>query len=90
VLEVARAVADYFKADVPIRVTGDFRIGDIRHNVADVSALTQLTGITPRWSFVDGLTEFLRWAEGHEAADAGFERSLSELRERGLLGSARS
>jgi dTDP-L-rhamnose 4-epimerase len=90
VREVAETVAKHFRADVPIHVTGDFRLGDIRHNVADISALTQLTGFTPRWSFLAGLAEFLNWAAAHEPADAGFERSLAELRARGLLGSAKS
>lgn len=90
VLEVANAVVQHFKASVPVRVTGNFRLGDIRHNFADISALQRLTPFVPKWSFLAGLGEFLRWAEQYEAADAGFERSLSELRERGLLGTASS
>jgi len=90
VLQVAQAVVRYFKADVPIRVTGNFRLGDIRHNVADITALQQLTSFSPKWSFDEGLREFLSWAALYEATDAGFERSLVELRERGLLGTAKS
>lgn len=88
VLEIARAVVAHFEADVPIRVSGDYRLGDVRHNVADIAALRDVTGFTPRWSFAAGLSEFLNWAAQHDASDAGFERSISELRERGLFGSA--
>lgn len=88
VLEVAHAVVDFFKAEVPIEVTGAFRLGDIRHNAADISRIQALTGFEPRWTFKDGLNQFLSWASGHEAQDAGFERSLAELRERGLMGKA--
>jgi dTDP-L-rhamnose 4-epimerase len=89
VLEVAESIVAHFKADVPIRVSGNYRVGDIRHNFADVSALQALTGFTPKWAFRDGLHEFLRWSESFAAADAGFEKSLAELRDRGLLGSAK-
>jgi dTDP-L-rhamnose 4-epimerase len=90
VLEVAQAVVRHFRSDVAVRVTGNFRLGDIRHNFADITALQQLTPFTPKWTFAAGLGEFLRWAEQYEATDAGFERSLVELRERGLLGTANS
>lgn len=85
VLDVAAAITRHFKADVPITVTGAFRIGDIRHNFADISRIADLTGFTPRWNFENGLAQFLCWAEGHVASDAGFDRSLEELKQRGLM-----
>lgn len=87
VLEVAGAVIDYFKADVPVRVSGAFRVGDIRHNVADISAIQAITDFSPKWAFKDGLKEFLDWASGYGASDSGYERSLKELADRGLFGS---
>ncbi|MBN9589556.1 MAG: epimerase [Alphaproteobacteria bacterium 64-11] len=85
VLEVADAIVRYFKANVQVEVTGAFRLGDIRHNFADISRISALTGFQPRWSFADGLRAFLAWAETHTAADVGFDRSLAELKERGLM-----
>ncbi len=89
VLEVAHAVRSYFKADVSVRVTGAYRVGDIRHNAADISRISALTGFAPKWVFAQGLNQFLAWAQTHEASDVGFERSLQELKERGLMGAAR-
>jgi dTDP-L-rhamnose 4-epimerase len=85
VLDVAHAIAGHFKADVPVTVTGAFRLGDIRHNFADISRIAALTGFEPRWPFADGLKAFLDWAETHEVRDSGFDRSLEELKERGLM-----
>lgn len=85
VLEVARTVIDYYGADVPVQVSGAYRLGDIRHNVADISRIQALTGFTPKWAFADGLRAFLDWAGTHDAADAGFEKSLKELSDRQLL-----
>jgi dTDP-L-rhamnose 4-epimerase len=86
VLEVAHAVRAFFNSDVPVQVTGKFRLGDIRHNVADTARIHQLTGYAPKWKFTAGLAAFLQWAQASEAADIGFERSLSELERRGMLG----
>jgi dTDP-L-rhamnose 4-epimerase len=85
VLEVALAIKHYFHSGVPIHVTGAFRVGDIRHNAADIARLQELTAFQPKWRFLDGLIEFLRWTEAHHVKDAGFERSLAELKERGLF-----
>jgi dTDP-L-rhamnose 4-epimerase len=90
VLEVAHAVRDHFKSDVAVRVTGAYRVGDIRHNAADITRIAALTGFTPKWTFAEGLTRFLAWAQTHASSDAGFERSLDELRQRGLMGGASS
>ena len=85
VMEVARAVIDHYGVDVPVEVTGAYRVGDIRHNMADISRIQVLTGFTPKWAFRDGLKAFLDWAGTHEAADSGFDKSLKELSDRQLL-----
>jgi dTDP-L-rhamnose 4-epimerase len=83
--EVARAIVDYFNSNIAVRATGDFRLGDIRHNVADISSICTLTGFSPKWSFNEGLHQFLSWVENKETFEAGYERSLNELKERGLF-----
>ena len=85
VYDVAQAIVNYFNANVTVQVTGDFRIGDIRHNVADISSISTLTGFTPKWTFNEGLHQFLSWASNKETYEAGYERSLAELKERGLF-----
>jgi len=86
VADVAKAVIAYFGADTKVTVSGDFRVGDIRHNVADIAAIRSAAGFNPKWSFEDGLRQFLDWAISHSAVDAGFDRSMKELADRGLLG----
>lgn len=91
VLTVARGVATFFDSPAKITVTGAFRIGDIRHNVADVERLSTVLGMRPATSFNEGLDAFLRWAEGQEAHDKeAYGRSVGELRRHNLLVSARS
>jgi dTDP-L-rhamnose 4-epimerase len=57
VMEVAQAVIAHFGADVPVNISGAYRVGDIRHNVADISAIRALTGFDPKWGFAEGRDE---------------------------------
>jgi dTDP-L-rhamnose 4-epimerase len=85
VLEVAQVICEYWKSESPIQVTGQFRLGDIRHNVSDVTLLQQRTGFTPATRFHEGLTAFLDWAATQELGESGYQASLDELRQRGLM-----
>jgi dTDP-L-rhamnose 4-epimerase len=88
VLDVARAILQKLNAKGTIKVSGAYRVGDIRHNMADISRLSALTGFRPKWSFDAGLGEFLNWATSRNVVDIGFDRSMDELARRGLLGNA--
>lgn len=85
VLEVAEAIQTFWKSGSSIQVTGQFRLGDIRHNVADVSLLQEKTGFTPVQNFQRGLHAFLEWASTQEVVENGYQRSLEEMKARGLM-----
>lgn len=90
VLTVAEEIRNYFKSNSPIRVTGKFRIGDIRHNIADISELQKLLGFTPAVAFSEGLSRFLDWATQIPVQDKeAYIRSVSELSSKGLMGSVK-
>lgn len=85
VMEVAQAIVKYFSSSSRIQVSGAFRKGDIRHNVADVTKARALLGFEARWGFEDGLRRFLDWAAGQESVKATYAESLAEMRSRGLF-----
>jgi dTDP-L-rhamnose 4-epimerase len=85
VFQVAEKIAQFFGSNSEISITGAFRQGDIRHNFADISKFRQAFDFTPRISFSEGLKQFLAWAEEQEGVPAGYESSLREMRDRGLL-----
>jgi dTDP-L-rhamnose 4-epimerase len=72
------------REDLPPRVTGQFRRGDIRHCTADVSRARRGLGFVPRVAWDDGLRELLEWCRGAASADH-FVRAQRELESRGLL-----
>jgi dTDP-L-rhamnose 4-epimerase len=66
-------------------------MGDIRHNIADVTKLEQILGFIPGVPFQQGLANFLGWAAEQAPEDkAAYLRSVSELAGRGLMGKAAS
>jgi dTDP-L-rhamnose 4-epimerase len=85
VLQVAQEIVQFFGSSAEISITGAFRQGDIRHNLADLSKIQQAIGFTPRFTFREGLQRFLAWAAAQDRLAAGYESSLHEMRERGML-----
>ena len=85
VSEVVDNVTKYFKSTSEIKVTGAFREGDIRHNVADISKIRKILNFEPKWKFQDGILEFLNWASKNESKLNLYEKSLTEMKNRGLF-----
>lgn len=87
VMTVAQEIKAFFNSKSIIAVTGAFRIGDIRHNIADILTLQQVLGFSPATTFKDGLSNFLQWAAGQPAEDkSAYTRSVNELASKGLMG----
>lgn len=85
VIQVAQAVNGYFGGKSRVAVSGAFREGDIRHGMADLERAQALLGYQPQVRFESGLRKFLTWAEESQPESGSYERSLTEMEERGLL-----
>ena len=89
VMAVAQEIKAFFNSQSTISVTGAFRVGDIRHNIADVSLTKQVLGFVPSVPFKQGLSNFLSWASEQPAEDkVAYTRSVNELAAKGLMGSS--
>lgn len=85
VLEVIAQLERAFGTTARKRVTGNFRLGDIRHNFADQSQARLLLGFKPKMRFAEGIDAFVEWALNQPLEADSYERSLDELRQRSLL-----
>lgn len=85
VLTVAKTLIKHYGKEVPLKVTGNFRLGDIRHNFADISLTKERLGFTPKWDFDHGMENFCRWVDSQEVHDDRYEKSLEEMRDKGLF-----
>jgi dTDP-L-rhamnose 4-epimerase len=85
VLSIANTLRRHLGGDSQITVSGQFRAGDIRHNVADLAKVSRVLGFAPCVSFGDGLKRFVDWVRGERIQGDRYEESLNELREKGYL-----
>ena len=84
VREIAERLAAVLgKGYLAPEVTGKYRVGDIRHCVADISRARALLGYAPAVDFDEGLGELAQWLDGQTAEDRVAEAS-AELAARGL------
>ena len=81
--DLARAMLQVGGWDVPIEVTGTFRVGDVRHAFADTRRAERVLGFRAAATLLDGLRRWLGWAEASEAPDAT-DAAAAELSARGL------
>lgn len=84
VLTIANTLIEKYGVNVPINVSGNFRLGDIRHNYADITLARKLLGFEPRWSFSDGIGAFVKWVNLQEIQEDRYECSIEEMRKKGL------
>jgi dTDP-L-rhamnose 4-epimerase len=66
-------------------ITGEARVGDIRHCFADVQLAAKTLGYTAEVRLADGMTELAAWLEGQTAEDR-VDVATAELVRRGLAG----
>jgi dTDP-L-rhamnose 4-epimerase len=85
ILDVAKLLTKALGRDVPIRVTGQWRAGDIRHAWADLTRIREAYGFAPTVSLAEGLRRFAAWVDEQPLPSERFENMEEELREKGLL-----
>jgi dTDP-L-rhamnose 4-epimerase len=66
-------------------LTGEFRVGDVRHCFADISLARETLGYEPQVELEAGIAELAEWLEG-QTADDRVEAAAAELARRGLSG----
>ena len=85
VLTVAKTLIDAYSADVTVKVTGKFRLGDIRHNYAEMSKIKDLLGFKPKIFFKEGIQKFTKWVMSQGIEEDNLEASLVQMKKKGLL-----
>lgn len=84
VLTVANTLKKHYGIDVPVTVSGNYRLGDIRHNFADISKARKLLGYEPKWSFDEGIRKFTEWVNTQDVQEDKYESSIEEMKKKGL------
>lgn len=85
VIDIAEQLVQSFGGTSKTRISSEYRIGDIRHNVADISRLIELLPEGPKVKLSEGLNRFVNWVKTQPLPEDQLERANSELRERKLM-----
>lgn len=84
VITVATELSNNYGIQVPITISGNYRLGDIRHNYADITKAKQLLGFEPKISFKEGLKQFTNWVNTQEIEEDKYQQSIDEMKAKGL------
>jgi dTDP-L-rhamnose 4-epimerase len=85
VLTVAKTLIKAYQIEVPITITGKFRLGDIRHNYADLRKINTLLAFEPKVFFEEGIANFCKWVLSQKIEKDNLAQSLDEMKRKGLL-----
>ena len=85
VIEIAEILKKHYASFSEIKITGDFRIGDIAHNKADINKARDILGFNLTIDLDTGLKAFCSWVEGQDKDNSGYEQSLYEIEKAGMF-----
>ncbi len=75
-----------YNSNSKCKVSGNYRIGDIRHNFADISLAKNKLGYSPKFSFNKGIENFTNWVmQQNIMSSSDYEKSITEMKERNLF-----
>lgn len=84
VLTIANYLKENYRSNIKINVSGNYRVGDIRHNIADISNIETKLGYHPEVSVKEGLKKFVEWVDKQKVEQDNYESSISDMKEKGL------
>ena len=84
VLTVAKTLVKVYESDSKITVSGNYRLGDIRHNYADLAKVKAILGFEPKIDFEEGIQKFIEWVNVQNIVEDKYQQSIQEMKEKGL------
>lgn len=84
VLTVANTLVKEYSSNSKIEISGNYRLGDIRDNYADLTKIKEKLGFEPKVSFEEGISKFVQWVNLQEVSEDNYEKSINEMKEKGL------
>jgi dTDP-L-rhamnose 4-epimerase len=85
VLSVAQLLVAKYEKETDINISGDFRIGDIRHNFADLSKMKNYLNFESEIPLNQGIEAFTKWVLDQPIQENNFNQSLVEMKRKGIL-----
>lgn len=84
VLTIAETLRSKYKSNVQIKISGNYRLGDIKSNLADLSKSRSILGYEPKVKFEQGISNFVDWVEDQDVEADNYQESIEEMKRKGL------
>ncbi|MDX8380848.1 MAG: SDR family NAD(P)-dependent oxidoreductase [Ghiorsea sp.] len=81
---VANTLVKEYDSNSKIEISGNYRLGDIRDNYADLNKIKEKLGFEPKVSFEEGISKFVGWVNLQEVSEDKYDKSIKEMKEKGL------
>lgn len=85
VIDVVKHLINSYKSNVNYTISGNFRLGDIRDNYADLTKITADLGFIAKVPFEDGIKFFCDWVKSQKVNEDSYNDSFEEMKNKGLL-----
>ena len=82
--KVASTLVKEYKSNSKISISGNYRLGDIKDNYADLTKIQTKLGFKPKVDFEEGIKRFTKWVNAQEVVEDQYEKSINEMKEKGL------
>jgi dTDP-L-rhamnose 4-epimerase len=84
VIAISNFLRSKYDSGIEINISGNYRLGDIRHNYADLSKIKSFLGFTPEFDFASGLNNFCDWVNSQEIQNDKYQDSINEMKKKGF------
>ncbi|WP_259067110.1 NAD-dependent epimerase/dehydratase family protein [Mucilaginibacter sp. X4EP1] len=82
---VVKELLESYGVVVPVKISGNYRLGDIRHNFADLTKIKSNLGFEPKVTFAEGIKKFVQWVNTQSVQSDRYEHSIHEMKQKGLF-----
>ena len=83
-MTVANTLVKTYESNSKITISGNYRLGEMRDNYADLTKIREKLGLQPKVSFEEGINRFTKWAEVQEVVEDKYEKSIEEIKDKGV------
>ena len=83
--EVVKKLINLYNSSTSYYISGNYRLGDIRHNFADLSKIKKILEYSPKYSFDRGIKSFSKWVNQQKLEKIEYEYSLDIMKSKKLL-----
>ena len=82
---LANILKKLYNSNIGIKISGKYRLGDIRHNYADLTKIKSVLDFKPKIDLITGVSRFAAWAKTQKVTVDKYEDSIEELKQKGLI-----